>query len=50
MRELVSTDRDDVLHQYMDSILDEWNFHIDHEDGSTAPFTSKIMEELCLKS
>ena len=34
---------------YIEQVRDEWNIRIDHEDGSTAPFTSLALEELCSK-
>jgi hypothetical protein len=42
----VLVDRKDIIEAYLD-VLYEWKVPIDFEDGSTAPFTSLAMEEVC---
>jgi hypothetical protein len=38
-----------TIDHYIEFIIDRWNFKIDHEDGSTAPFSSVVLEEVeCL--
>jgi len=40
-------DRDQLIIEYVDLFVDTWNCQIDHEDGSTAPFSSLALEEVC---
>lgn len=35
-----------IVNNYMDTLV-EWLVVLDREDGSTAPFTSLVMEEVC---
>ena len=47
---VVHVERDTEWHSIVDAYLDvlhDWKLNIDHEDGSTAPFTSLAMEEVC---
>lgn len=39
-------DRKDIIEVYLDKLY-EWGIPIDFEDGSTAPFTSLVLEEVC---
>ena len=43
----VEASREDMIDLYMEAIHEYWEMSIDHEDGSTAPFTSLALEELC---
>lgn len=39
--------RFDIIDEYVNVFVDIWNCKIDHEDGSTAPFSSIAMEVAC---
>lgn len=45
----VEASREDLIVDYID-VLNEVGIELDKEDGSTAPFTSLFMEEVCLVS
>lgn len=47
MEVAVEYDRSDIIDEYIDVFVDIWNCKIDHEDGSTAPFSSIAMEDAC---
>lgn len=39
-----SVEADDFINIYVEILCDEWHIRIDHEDGSTAPFTTLVAE------
>lgn len=39
--------RNSIINEYIELFVDIWNCKIDHEDGSTAPFSSIAMEVAC---
>lgn len=47
MEVAVEYDRLDIIDEYINVFVDIWNCKIDHEDGSTAPFSSIAMEVAC---
>lgn len=47
MEVAVEYDRSDIIDEYISVFVDIWNCKIDHEDGSTAPFSSIAMEVAC---
>lgn len=42
----MEVDRETMIDIYIE-YLKVWGIQIDHEDGSTAPFTSLALEDLC---
>lgn len=47
---VVDITRDAIIDYYIGLYYNDWNCQIDHEDGSTAPFSSLALEEVCSKS
>jgi hypothetical protein len=43
----VNVTREDIIDRYIETFVDEWHCLIDHEDGSTAPFSSVAFQQ-CL--
>ena len=41
--------REHIINVYIEQLY-QWGIKIDHEDGSTAPFTSLALEDLCSQS
>lgn len=39
----------EIINEYIGVFVDEWCCSIDHEDGSTAPFSSVALEEACFR-
>ena len=39
-------EQETFIDRYIDLLTNTWGVHIDHEDGSTAPFSSLACEEV----